>query len=297
MTELQPSKYQNLWWNCDLVLWRLVCWDRFLIYISYKSNYDISLTSQDTGLENCSLSNRLLNIDTQGNDQGLTVTSSPYGTKEAKHLCHKSLRQSWTCHLFIKICAPRAPSEYQEDLFTSIMCDIITYPCNTCVQHAKAISSPQYFWNVITYNIYACRWKYTNSSMSFWPSDYRLLMEIFLWDPVFFERGTLKHWNIQSEVEMPTPHSITTGFCGMWLIIHVHPYSPFCRHDPHMKRTHCNIGSNTGVSESTWMSNYTSAVPQEHPVRRSNFISQYFVRRDYLSMQRHLHNSVRDPIY
>ena len=110
-----------IWWNCDLVLWRLVSWDRFLISISYKSNYDINLISQDIGLENCSLSNRLLNIETEGSDQGLTMTSSPYVTKEAKDLCHKSLRQSWTCHLFIKICAPRAPSEYKETLFTSIM--------------------------------------------------------------------------------------------------------------------------------------------------------------------------------
>ena len=99
------------------------------------------------------------------------------------------------------------------------------------------------------------------------------------------------------KLKCPQDHSITIGFCGMWLIIHVHPYSPFCSHGPHMKRAQCNIGSNTGVSESTWMSNYTTTAPQQYPVRRSNFISQYFVRCDYLSMQRHLQNSPRDPLY
>ena len=204
------SNIRTIWWNCDLVIWSiilksLVAWDRFLICIPYKSNYDTSLTSQDIVLENCSLSNRLLNIDTEGKDQGLTVTSSSYGTREAKHLCHKSLRQSGTCHLFITICAPRAPSEYKEALFISIMCDVITYPCCKCVQHAKAITFPQYFWDVITYNIYACRWKYTTSYMSFRPPSFRLLMAISLCDSVLFECGTIKHWNIHSKIKMPTP--------------------------------------------------------------------------------------------
>ena len=50
------------------------------------------------------------------------------------------------------------------------MWDVIGYPCHTCVQHAYANTSPQYFWDVTTYHIYACRWKYTTSSMSFWTS-------------------------------------------------------------------------------------------------------------------------------
>ena len=65
--------------------------------------------------------------------------------------------------------------------------------CTTCLI-AYAITSPQYFWDVITYNIYACRWKYTTSSMSFWPSDSRLLMKVFLCDSLLFESGIIEYW-------------------------------------------------------------------------------------------------------
>ena len=100
-----------------------------------ESDFEIILISQDIGVKTCSLSNRLLNIDTEGNDQGLTVTSSSYGTREADNLCDKSFWQSGTSHLFITGCPPRATSEYKDALFTSIIGDVITYPYHTCVQH------------------------------------------------------------------------------------------------------------------------------------------------------------------
>ena len=51
--------------------------------VSKKSDYDIIFTSQDIGLQTSTLGNRLLNMNTEGNDQGLIVTSSSYGTQEA----------------------------------------------------------------------------------------------------------------------------------------------------------------------------------------------------------------------
>ena len=57
--------------------------------------------------------NRLLNIDTEGNYQGLTVTSSSYDTKKAKNLCHKSFGQAGTSHIFITGCALRTLSGYK----------------------------------------------------------------------------------------------------------------------------------------------------------------------------------------
>ena len=86
--------------------------------------------------------------------------------------------------------------------FTSIMWDVITYPCHTCVHHAYTITSPQYFWSVTTYYIYACRWKYTTSSMTFWPSDSRLLMKVFLCDSLLFECGTIKYWIFVCKVKV-----------------------------------------------------------------------------------------------
>ena len=83
------SNIRAIWWNRDLILWPMILkslfsWDRFLKCIAWKSDFDIILNSQDIGLKTCSLSNRLLNIDTEGNDQCLTVTSSAYATREPK---------------------------------------------------------------------------------------------------------------------------------------------------------------------------------------------------------------------
>ena len=115
----------------------------------------------------------------------------------------QNFRQSRTSHLFIIECAPRAPSENKGVQFTSIMWDVITYPCDTCVQHAYTITSPQYFWSMTTYDIYACRWKYTTSFMTFWPSDSQLLMKVFLCDSLLFECEKIKYWIFVFKVKVP----------------------------------------------------------------------------------------------
>ena len=113
--------------------------------------------------------------------------------QRGKPFVSQSFRQSGTSHPFITGCAPRAPSEYAEALFTSSMWDVSTYPCRTYVQHAYAITSAQHLGDVTAHNIYACRRKYATSSMSFWPSDSRLLMKVFLCDSLLFEYGTIKY--------------------------------------------------------------------------------------------------------
>ena len=124
----------------------------------------------------------------------------------------QSFRPSRTSHLFITGCVTRAPSENNEALFTRIMWDVIGYPCHTCVQHAYAITSPQYFWDVTTYHIYACRWKYTTSSMSFWTSDSRLLIKAFLCDSLLFECGTIKYWTFVLQLKwLSLPRALCLG--------------------------------------------------------------------------------------
>ena len=73
------SNIRAIWWNCDLVFRPMI----LKSLVSKKSDYDIIFTSQDIGLQTSTLINRLLNMNTEGNDQGLIVTSSSYGTQEA----------------------------------------------------------------------------------------------------------------------------------------------------------------------------------------------------------------------
>ena len=131
------SNIRAIWWNPDLVLWPMIL--KGVFFLRSLSDFDIILTSQDIGLKTCSLSNRLQNIDTEGNDEGLTVTSSSYGTREADHLCAKSFRQSGTSHLFITGCPHRASSEYKDALLTSIMWDVnyisMPYLCTACLSN------------------------------------------------------------------------------------------------------------------------------------------------------------------
>ena len=139
--------------------------------------------------------------------------------QRGKLFVSQKLPQPGTSHLFITGCAPRASSEYKEALFTSIMWDVITYPWHTRVQHAYAITYPQYFWDVITYNIYACRWKYTTSSTSFWSFDSRLLMKIFLCDSLLFECGTIQYWNFRSQVRELIISKSISYYSILWDVI------------------------------------------------------------------------------
>ena len=155
-----------------MTLKSLECWDRFLICIPKKSDYDIILTSQDIGLQTSTLSNHII------------------WHQRGKPLVSQSFRQSRTSHLFITGCAPRALSENKEALFTSIMLDVITHPCHTCVQYACAITSPQYFCDVIS------RLVDENIPLHHVILAIRVSVahDIFLCDSLLFECGTIKYW-------------------------------------------------------------------------------------------------------
>ena len=85
--------------------------------------------------------------------------------------------------------------------------------------------------------------------MSFWSSNFRLLMEVSF--VIVFECETIKHWNISSKVKIISKNiaswdawisNYTTtvspqGSVGCDSMCICIAYSPFCRYGPHMKRT------------------------------------------------------------
>ena len=98
------SNIRAIWWNCDLVFRPMI----LKSLVSKKSDYDIIFTSQDIGLQTSTLSNRLLNMNTEGNDQGLIVSLWGHHHMAPKRLSQKlpAIRNKSPLHC--RMCAPGA---------------------------------------------------------------------------------------------------------------------------------------------------------------------------------------------
>ena len=191
------SNIRAIWWNCDLVFRPMILKSR----VSERSDYDIIFTSQDIGLQTSTLSNRLLNMNTEGNDQGLIVTSSSYGTQEAVTKASGNMEQVTSslqnvrpgCHLNIK--RPCLPVLCGMELHIHA---IHVYNMPTQLHPRGIFGMWLYIISMLVdeniplhpchsgHPILGCWWKFP----------------VCVSDSLSFECGTNKYWNIRSKVKM-----------------------------------------------------------------------------------------------
>ena len=151
----------------DLWYWKVSCLE-IVSWYAYPWNLIIISFLLHTTLvfKISTLCNHLLYMNTEGNDQGLTVMSSSYGTQKANHLCHKASDNQEQVTPSIQDVHPGRHLKIQRPC-SPVLCGRYLHIHAVHIYNMPTQLHPSVFGDVTAHNIYACGRKYTTSSMSF----------------------------------------------------------------------------------------------------------------------------------